>query len=349
MADLSYDVVIATRNRPDALALSIPTILSQDRLPARLIVIDSSEDHAPIRAAVEAAVGEQSDQLTLIVEHSAPGLPYQRNRGLAHVSAPIVLFVDDDSLLHPGASVAILEVYERDTEGAISGVCGTESDVPPPGALDAAAYLMTRQHRTETRVKRYRNRIEKKVSPLKPALALGRVLNGRHAKPDWLAEMDVVPVEYMTGFRMSFRTEAIRAHGFDEALVGYALDEDVDASFSAMKSGLVVAARRSRIFHHRHPGGRGDPFSLARAQVLNRAYVLLKHATGPVGSRSSTALFWRRQQMFMLFKLASCLPGFWTASGRARIAGVMSGFRQAQRMRKVALEARPLFFKHESA
>ena len=49
-APLGFDIVLATRNRPEALALSIPLMLSQSRQPGRLIVIDSSNDHAPVAA-----------------------------------------------------------------------------------------------------------------------------------------------------------------------------------------------------------------------------------------------------------------------------------------------------------
>ena len=49
-------MVIATRNRPEALALSIPLILGQSRKPRKLIVIDSSDDHAPVAEAVAETV-----------------------------------------------------------------------------------------------------------------------------------------------------------------------------------------------------------------------------------------------------------------------------------------------------
>jgi hypothetical protein len=45
-------VVIATRNRPEALALTIPLILGQSRQPEKLIVIDSSNDHGPVADVV---------------------------------------------------------------------------------------------------------------------------------------------------------------------------------------------------------------------------------------------------------------------------------------------------------
>lgn len=329
---LRYDLVIATRNRPDALALSLPLMIGQSRPPERLIVVDSSDDPtASDRAVAEATAGWDG---TVIVHHSTPGLPRQRNIGLAEVTAPIVFFFDDDSLPHPGAAASILEVYERDTGGAISGVAAMESMTIPEGVPSDMGWKMTVAHAREARNRGWRNRIERHATALKPSLFLGKTLNARHAVPDWLAEMDVVPVEYMTGFRMTFRTDAIRRTGFDEALGGYALDEDVDASFSAMASGAVVAARRARVYHHRAPGGRGASFEAGRMTVFNRAYVLLKHAGGAQGSPRLVRAVWRRHRLFMAMKVLSQLPGLRRADTRVRLAGILDGVRGAFALRR---------------
>src|SRR5699024_3280194 len=82
---LDFDVVIATRNRPKALELSIPLILGQSRQPERLIIIDSSDDHAVVARTVATATRDWSGNV--IVEQADPGLTRQRNRGLAHVEA----------------------------------------------------------------------------------------------------------------------------------------------------------------------------------------------------------------------------------------------------------------------
>ena len=228
---LDYDVVIATRNRTDALELSVPLILSQTPPPKKLIVIDSSDDHAPVSQILARLTEGWQGQV--VIEHSAPGLPYQRNRGLAHVTAPIVIFPDDDSLLYPETAAALLAIYARDKDGVVAGVCAAEATDPPP-SIDLSGHdWMTKGHRREANLRLGRNRLEKAMSFLKPQLHLGRRLAERHVLPDWLVGLNAVPVEYMTGFRMSFRTEAIRLTGFDEALGGYALDEDIDASFSA--------------------------------------------------------------------------------------------------------------------
>jgi len=320
---LEYDAVIATRNRPDALALSLPLLVGQTRPPRRLIVIDSSDDHAPVAAAVAKSVtGWNGD---LVIEHSAKGLPLQRNRGLAHVTAPVVLFPDDDSLLYPDAAEQILAVYERDGDAAIAAVCGTEDLSPPPGFKDALVYQLSPVHKREARFRRLRNRIEKRIRGAKPAIELGRLLTSNFRIPDWLNEMDAVQVEYMTGFRMSFRTSVIRPFGFDETLGGYALDEDVDASFTAARSGLIIAALRSRIYHHRFPGGRPSGFGLGVIEVLNRHYVIRKHVLAAGLDAGAAKMFRGSLRRFFGMKLAASAAAIRTEFGRERIRGAIAG------------------------
>lgn len=325
--NLSYDVVIATRNRVDALALSIPMLLDQSRPPEALIVVDASDDPEPVRQVVTHATDGWPGRV--VFETTSPGLPHQRNRGLRHVTSPIVFFPDDDSLLCDGAAAAMMDIYERDLDCVISGVCAAEALTEPPGIVPEESYAMTRSHRREALWRPLRHAVERRLTALKPALYLGRQLNRRYGIPAWLSEVDAVPVEYMTGFRMTFRTAAIAVPGFDVALDGYALDEDIDASFTAMRSGLVVGARRARIYHHRAPGGRDGTRARGRMEVMNRAYVLLKHANGPQGSvRLFRAIRWR-QRLFVAIKLMHCLLAVGRAGGRARLAGVLTGRRQA--------------------
>lgn len=330
---LSFDVVIATRNRPDALALSIPLILQQSRLPQKLIVIDSSDDHAPVAATVAQATQNWDGEV--IVEHSAKGLPRQRNRGLAHVSADVVIFPDDDSLFHAGVSEAILQTYELDTDDVVAAVCAAETMTPPANVLDKAAYAMTQSHHREAASRRFRNRLERRFSQLKPALFLGQLFRDRHARPAWMNETDYSLVEYMTGFRMSFRSHLIKAVGFDEALTGYALDEDVDASLAVAQHGLVVGALKAKIYHHRFPGGRGNAYTLGVFTVLNRAYVIHKHIADGALSAAEAQTTRARLRAFIRIKLLLSVLGAKSAWGREQLQGAWKAAREARSLEKV--------------
>lgn len=272
---LTFDAVIATRNRPEALALSIPLLLGQSRRPGKLIVIDSSDDHAPVAQAVaEASAGHD---VQVIVEHTGKGLTRQRNRGLAHVSADIVFFPDDDSLFHPGTSEAIMEIYERDTEGRVAGVNPAAATEPPAGVLANAGYAMSDAHARRARSLPWRTRLGRLLPQAKPLFVIGNLLVDRAPALPWLEALDAVHVEWMTGYRMTFRTAAIRAAGFEPAFGGYALFEDVDACWAVARQGCILGAHRGRIYHHRFPSGRADRYGLGAMTLANLAYLLAKH------------------------------------------------------------------------
>ncbi|WP_136443973.1 glycosyltransferase family 2 protein [Pacificoceanicola onchidii] len=276
-APLSFDVVIATRNRPDALALTIPLLLSQSRVPEKLIVIDSSDDHAPVAQVVaETTAGHDVE---VICEHSEKGLTRQRNRGLTHVSAEIVFLPDDDTLFFPGTSAAILEVYERDTEKKVAAVNPRISLVPPPGSLDEAAYAMSDAHTAEAKTVKWRTRIGRMLPDINPRMVIGKALVARAPDLPWMAEIDAVHVEWMTGFRMTFRTQAIKAVGFEPVFGGYSLFEDTDASWAVTDHGCVVGAHKGKVYHHRFPGGRADRYGLGAMGLANLAYLMAKHVT----------------------------------------------------------------------
>ena len=337
---LDYDIVIATRNRAAALALSVPLMVRQSRPPRTLIVVDSSDDTAPSREAVEAAAGASGVPCEFIV--SEPGTAIQRNLGLKRVEAPVVMFPDDDSIWFDGVGEAVMRVYERDTDGLIGAVCGAASPEPPPGLLETAttAYRMNLLDRVRERVASQRAKVEQRLFP-DPFGIHGRARWSVLPAPDWLDEENCVRVEWMTGFRMSFRTEVIRSLGFDEALGRYALFEDTDASFSVMERRLVVGARGAKIYHYRAPGARGDGLAMGALQVLNRAYVVCKHAAPGSAAR-------RRIKRYGRYKLVQYFTGGRSGYGHDRVIGARRALAHldlitdasADRLREVYLKAR---------
>lgn len=273
---LNYSIAIATRNRPDALRLSIPRMLNQSRKPSQLIVIDSSDDHEIVKKAVKKAVNDHPVKLT--IKHSEKGLTKQRNAALAHVEHPIVFFPDDDSIWFQKVAEKQMEVYERDVENRIAAVCAAESPFPPQDfeSGENNSYSMRKGDRFKQRFAHIRAKLEKLFIP-DPAILVGKKHWESFSTPDWFNKEDIVPVEWMTGFRMSFRTNVIKNCGFDEAFQAYSLFEDIDASFAAWKSGAVVGARQAKVFHFKSPERRDNGKRLGFEQLVNKAYVVAKH------------------------------------------------------------------------
>ena len=319
---LEYSTVIVTRNRPEALALSLPLILGQSRAPSQTLVIDSSDNPDPSRTVIDRIRAETGIPIQYM---TAPkGMTIQRNIGLSHVRHPVVFFPDDDSLLHPGTMQAIMEVYERDTEGLVGGVCSAEAKVPPDGVLKTDSYDISTADRIRKLIIRPRIRIEQALVP-DPFHEAGWTFYQTLTKPDWMDGETTKLVEYMTGFRMSFRTELIRANQFDETLGAYALFEDTDACFRILKSHVLVGALKAQIYHHKVPSARDRGFAMGAMQLLNRAYILAKNG------RTETKI--RRQvKVFHLYKLAQYMLGSGSQFGRDRVAGARAAMAQCDRL-----------------
>jgi len=320
MKSHTYDIVIATRNRTDALALSIPLLTGQSRRPEHVIVVDSSDDPDPVREIVDR--NQVCCDIPFTLVRSTPGLPYQRNVGLHRVKADVVFFPDDDSLVLPGALEAIMRVYDRDTDEVVGGVCSAEAMTAPANVLEAAqsTYRMSAYERLRQKIATHRYALERQfVSD--PFLTHGRSRWDEKRAPTWLGEENAILVEYMTGFRMSFRTEVIRKTGFHEALGRYALIEDVDASFQVLRSHLLVGARNALIYHYRAPGVRASGRGLGIMSILNRAYVLLRHAP-------SSSLAVRQLQRYCLYKVVQYAAAASSRFGRERFLGALAAYRR---------------------
>lgn len=275
---MEYDVVIATRNRPEALRLSLPLMLAQSRPPARIVIVDSSDDHGAVEDAVRSATSGATVPVELLA--SEAGSSHQRNVGIERASSEVIMFPDDDSLWRENVAGAMMRAYEHGAE--VAAVCAAETPEPPPGVLDGAsgAYAMTAKDRAKQKVAHTRAAVERALAP-DPFVRFGREQWRRHGTPAWLAQENTVLVEWMTGFRMSFRREVIEKIRFCESLGRYALFEDVEASYAAWREGLVVGARDAQVYHHKAPGSRAGAKRLGAAQLLNRAYIIARHAEHP--------------------------------------------------------------------
>ena len=112
-----------------------------------------------------------------------------------------------------------------------------------------------------------------------PLKIRGRRLLADLGTPGWLPSVNAVPVEWITGFRMTYRTETVRKHKFDEDLGQYSLFEDIDLSLRVLQEKLVVTCLDAGIYHHRWPSNRANGRAIGAMHMLNRAFVLAKSET----------------------------------------------------------------------
>lgn len=88
------DVVVPTRDRPQALDACLRALAAQSFKEARVIVVDDGST-VPVEDTLAPALREDLDLLVLRNE-SSMGPAAARNRGVASGSAPYIAFIDDD-------------------------------------------------------------------------------------------------------------------------------------------------------------------------------------------------------------------------------------------------------------
>jgi hypothetical protein len=271
---MSYDYVIATRNRVDALRMSIP--LKQDVLPGRLIVIDASDDHDSVKTEVYEISERLGFNNTIVAKSDASNSARQRNMGLQFVEAPVVMLPDDDSMWHSGFAINVLKIYEADVRRQVGGVSGVGVSALP-SELALPTYKKSALASAKGALQLYRNDFENRLFPHPFGLI---------AETTWTDKIDVVDdinsirIPHITGFRMSFRTDAVRQVGFDETLgyaVGYAYHEDFDVSLRLERLGYaLVSAQGAKVCHFSFPGRRGKGYNYGFSVIANTVYICRK-------------------------------------------------------------------------
>ncbi|MDH2327775.1 glycosyltransferase [Cereibacter sp. SYSU M97828] len=273
-----FDVVLVTRNRPEALAFALPLLIAQSEQAQRIIVIDSSDDADPVQQLIA-----QQD-VSIVHEHAARGSSHQRNLGLRHVTAPVVFFPGDAARCHPGTTEAMMRIYSRDADHRIAGVCAAGAG-PISGPV--------------------------------PFHEMAHILQRAQSRPDWLAQEDAAPAPWLPAPRMSFRTDAIVDEGFDETFRSHDIHADVDASFKAMRHGILVEASRARIDPHPVPAERTVPFNAALMSALNLAFVMARHSA----DLPEAAAIRRATKSHLRARMRMLVPKFGSRRGRAEFHG----------------------------
>ncbi len=325
MSESDISIIIATRNRLNALQMSLPLILAQSYKPREVFVVDSSDDPEPIRAFVES----QAAQTDIPVEHieSAPGLTKQRNVGLARVNAPLVMFPDDDSLLFETCLEEVVGVYNADKDEVLVGVTVRPAGHSPLKGQSGEPQV-TYDRKSPGTIRYFLgsiyNSVERQIAPI-PYIFLRREIIEGKTLPDAVAQLDCSVAPDQEGFRMSFRTKYLRQAPFNECLSGYSLGEDIDVCYGLAEKGMIARLNRHLIYHNEFPGPRVNGYRWGVMQPVNIAYIVSRH-TEP-GHKARRAVFpWLR---VLILQLLLRLDNQYQ---RDRLKGILKARRQLCRL-----------------
>jgi glycosyltransferase involved in cell wall biosynthesis len=266
--------IIATRNRPSELLTTVASIVGQTVLPGEICVVDSSET-TPTRGRIERLCADAG--VPLEFHHPAPrGLPRQRNFGLDRTSGDPVFLVDDDVRLEPDCHERVLEEYDR---------WGDEL-----GGVRAAPLRPSRPPRVSIAWRRLFG-----IGGWWPE-ASGRVRKGF-----WLEgtseSAGVRKQEAFVGYFMSYRRAVFEVERFDEALSGYASQEDIDFSYRVSRRWTLVQTPRARCDHFKTTTDRLPSIKLERMKLANHFFLWRKNM--PQDTAHRAALWWGLLGLFI--------------------------------------------------
>lgn len=113
----TVSIVICTRDRPHDLEKCLLSILSLSQKPHEIIVVDN----APTTEKTKEIVAKIGQGIRYVVE-SKPGLSVARNTGIHASSGSIIVFTDDDVIVHPNWLRQILYTFEFPDVKAMTGL-----------------------------------------------------------------------------------------------------------------------------------------------------------------------------------------------------------------------------------
>lgn len=235
---MELSIGIATCGRKDLLSKVLRDLSRQSYRPDRILI-------APIDVVSDVGtldLPKNINELISIVE-GPKGLTAQRNTILKALeeTGGIVLFLDDDFVLHKDYCKELREIYLNHID-----IVGCAGNVIKDG-------------------------INSKGIEFDDALSL--VKNHEELGADELIDNGTT-----YGCNMSFRLETVNATStkFDEALPLYGWFEDLDFSARMARYGRVINANRCVGVHMGHKSGRTSGRKLGYSQVVNPVYMWKK-------------------------------------------------------------------------
>ncbi len=228
---------IATCGRRELLARTLADIAQQSLLPDQILV-------APIN--MEKDVGDLPLPDALVdrvkVIEGPPGLPAQRNTIInALPDDGVVLFLDDDFVMHVDYCKKLIEMYQAHTDVVGSAGLVVRDGAKSEGILFEHARSLLDEYQ----------------------LPAGKTMKDNGTT---------------YGCNMAFRLSVVKSQGivFDENLPLYGWFEDLDFSAQVARHGRVVIVNQCVGVHLGHKLGRTSGQRLGYSQVVNPLYMFRK-------------------------------------------------------------------------
>jgi len=252
---LTSSVIICTRNRRDDLIVCLQSIAIQTVRPTQLIIVDSSDTPVKTDASVALICAQmQRNNTQVITLHTAPGLPFQRNKGIAQAQADIVYFFDDDVQLESTYLGLMNATFARYPD-FLGGMGCVKNIFPRPKAkyrLFRTLFLLSQDYASGS-------------------FTWSGMPTHVFGSDHWQS------VEVLSGCCMAYRRRVFTKHLFDEHLGGYAYMEDCDFSARVSSDGPLFFNPEAGLFHFHSPVSRDAVVKNKAMLIHNYSYLFFKN------------------------------------------------------------------------
>lgn len=253
---ITSSVIICTRNRPADIILCLRSLTQQTVCANEIIIIDSSDVPLESNAEFQQMFAQAHFPGTkLVYQHTAPGLPYQRNKGISLATQKLVHFLDDDVILSPTYVQIMNETFADDP--AYAGGMGTVTNIPVP-------------------LKRNWFRAMRHLFLLQRDYSSGNfTASGMPTHAYGLNELKLVAV--LGGCCMSYRRSIFVKHLFDEKLERYAFMEDCDFSCRVSYDAPLFYNPNAKLEHNPSKANRDGIVDNRAMYIKNYSYLFFKN------------------------------------------------------------------------
>lgn len=199
--DISFAVVIPTKNRLTDLLSAVESVVKQTRKTDELIVIDQSITNIAEGQITETLKGFPSIKFKYIFNSNLTGLTAAKNVAVKIAESEVLLFIDDDIVLDP----EFIEVLDR-----------TYAQYPELSGVGGVVRLP--EHR--------QNFLRDLIAPL---FQIGPFYDVRNLlQYGYNVDSELVPVNVLSGGLSSLKKEVLNHELFNEDLQGASPIEDMD-------------------------------------------------------------------------------------------------------------------------
>ena len=246
--------VIPTAGRVGRLLATIRSVLAQDVLPTRILVVDGGDSLLELGDLIN--LSERCGVELMVEEAVCRGAGAQRNQGVAAAGGEFIWFLDDDIDLEPGCLAAMWNAMEADDNLGGCNAAITNQNYHPPG-------------------RGMRSLLALIGCPATGSLAgkcCGPALNFLPA-----LEQDDLPrrTDWLNTTCTLYRREALPSPPFLPFFQGYSLMEDLALSLEVGKQWTLANCPGARIFHDSQPADyKSQPVRRQAMEVANRWFVL---------------------------------------------------------------------------